>query len=310
MSFTTLKGFESVNQTDLFKTIQHNLVSFFDWGFLNKGAFSDVKLSRTNIFSIDRSTLKKETDPNFTDGQVYKTFTKNLVWESGLYSPYEPIQISGVYVNGSFKTPTTSGFEHYIDYKNGRVIFSSPLPTATVKMEYSYKTLDIKPSYEHPVISYLQTDKLYNTNVSNQSGVWGLLQQNKTQTTSIAIESVSRATYRPIELGNLNQWADVDIICHVFGSELDVNKYTNFISYQSDKTIFLYNIDDLVQSGMVPLDYRGAIHSNTRTYPDIINDFRFNRLYLGKATVSNPTNLGGTFHGTVRFQTESIGLLE
>ena len=141
-SYTTLKGFSSMADVDYQNIIQQNLINFFDWGFLDKGAFTNVRLSVADIRGSDRSKLYLVKDPNYTDGTVWSTFRENLVWESGLSCATQPIAISGVYINGAFKTPTTSGYQHYVDYVNGRVIFTNPLPlNSIVKMEYSFKNI-------------------------------------------------------------------------------------------------------------------------------------------------------------------------
>ena len=43
-SYTTLKGFSSMADVDYQNIIQQNLINFFDWGFLDKGAFTNVRL--------------------------------------------------------------------------------------------------------------------------------------------------------------------------------------------------------------------------------------------------------------------------
>ncbi len=311
MSYKALKGFNSIYETDDLNTIQQNVIMFFDWGFLNKGAFSSVYVGNTDIRTVNRSTLHRVSDPNYNDGQVWQAFHKNLVYESGLDWSTQPIQISGVYVNGAFKTPTASGYQHYVDYNNGQVIFDSALAgNPTVKMEYSYKHLNFTPAEAFPITQYLQSNTFSNTNFTSPSGVWSILQQSRAQLPTVAIESAGKAKFRAVELGNLIQWMDSDILLHVYGeTPQEVRKYLNFIGFQTDKTIFMVNIDTAAASGVFPLDYRGARNSGGLLYNELVDDFRVNRLYLGDAVVDGPHPLGGIYCGYVRFTCQTYGLL-
>lgn len=312
MSYKSLKGFNSIYETDDLTLIQQNLVMFFDWGFLNKGAFTDIRINGSgDIRGVDRSRLKKVSDPSYNDGQVWSTFRKNIVHESGLDWSHQPIQVSGVWVNGVFKSPTASGYQHYVDYNNGLVIFNTALTgTPTVKMEYSYKTLNITLAEGFPILQSLQTDSFSNTNISSTSGSWSILEQSKAQLPTIAVECTAKTKFRPVELGNLAQWMDTDVVLHVFAnSPQEVRKYVTYVGFQKDKTIFMVNLDDAAQSGVLPLDYRGAINSSGLPYTNLVDDFRINRLFLGNATLDGPYALGGIYHGYVRFTCESMGLL-
>jgi hypothetical protein len=274
MSYKSLKGFNSIYETDDLTLIQQNLIMFFDWGFLNKGAFSDVRISANDIRGTSRSTLAKVTDPNFTAGQVWSTFHKNLVSESGLSWSQQPIQISGVYINSSLKTSTTTGYEHYVDYINGQVVFNSALAgTPTVKMEYSYKTLNIVPAEGYPITQALQADTFSNTTLSKSSGSWSILEQSKAQLPTIAVECTNRSKFRPVELGNITQWMDTDVVLHVFANTpQEVRKLINYVAMQKDKTIYMVDIDLAVRSGVMPLDYRGAINARGRTYDYLVDN--------------------------------------
>lgn len=307
--YTSLKGFESISQTDLQTVIESNLIAFFDWGFLDKGAFSNVSMSQIDIRGSNRSTLQKVNDVNYGSNRVYATFHQNLVWESGLTTSSQPISISGVYVNGSFKTPTTSGFQHRIDYPNGLVIFDTARPNnAEIKMAFSYKNFLITKAEAVPILKEVQTrafDLTAPGYSSTSSGDWSRDPQARVQMPIVAIEVSPRVTLEPTELGNTAHWCKTDVLCHVFAENDEmVKKLSWVLASQKEKTIFLYDVDMAVESGVLPLNERGSYVPGGLTYPDLIESYKYNKLFFADASIQGPYRLGNVYHGIVRFKTE------
>lgn len=311
-SYTELKGFTSLSESDLQTAIETNLISFLDWGLLNKGGFTNVSLTSSNINSSNKSSLRKVTDTNFS-GSVWSTFHQNLVWESGLSTQNQPIDISGVYVNGSFKTPTSSGYQHYIDYTNGNVVFSSAISATTVKMEYSYKNVLVTKIDAVPILKEMQFRSFdisvngYNT---PSSGDWSILNRAKVQPPLIAIELAPSVSFTPLELGNTCQVAHTDVLFHVLAdNDETVKKLSWIISMQKDKTVFLYDIDAVAQSGYYGLDYRGAKSNNPKTYDYLVENLKFNKLTFSDMNIQNVKKIGSLYHGVVRGKTEVVTTL-
>lgn len=314
-AYTVLKGFDSISDVDIQNTIQQNVIAFFDWGFINKSAFTNVRLSQTDVRSSDRSVLKIVRDPNFANGRVWETFRENLVWEQNLNSTTQPISISGVYVNGTFVTPNTSGFQHYVDYVHGRVIFNTPLPiTSTVKMEYSFKTLNFTNLQVLPLIQYVQSNSfdLSTKNYAGQSGEWGLLTKERIQMPFVSVEVAPRGSQFPTELGSNINWTDIDVIMHIVTEDQsDCMKYSSFIFAQKDLTIFMFNLTQMNKSGVMPLDYRGVPIVNAMTYDKLVRDnsdggYAYNKLYFKDAILTGPNNIGTIYHAAVRFTMETV----
>jgi len=316
-SYTTLKGFNSISDTDVQSAILQNVISFFDWGFIDKGAFSNVRLNTADIRAKNKSKLKLVTDPNYTNGQVWSTFRENLVWESGVSCTTQPVQISGVYVNGAFKTPTTSGYQHYVDYTHGRVIFSSAISTSSVvNMEYSYKDIYFTTDDIIPLVKSLQENShVITSDFTANSGDWNILERTKTQMPLVSIEISPRTRFKPLELGNSAYWMETDILMHVLAEDSEAaRKLSNFISYQIDKTIWMFDINLIASSGAFPIDYRGAKTSHPLTYPSLVkhnNDggYRYNKLTFTDATLQGPTAVGTIFHSIVKFNTEVVSIV-
>jgi hypothetical protein len=316
-SYTTLKGFNSISDTDIQSAVLQNVLSFFDWGFIDKGAFSNVRLNTADIRAKNKSRLRLVNDPNYTNGQVWSTFRENLVWESGVSCTTQPVQISGVYVNGAFKSPTASGYEHYVDYNNGRVIFSSAISTSsTVNMEYSYKDIYFTTDEVVPLIKELQQGS-YNitSDFTVSSGDWSQLDRAKAQLPIVTFEVSPLTKFRPLELGSSAYWVDTDILVHVLAEDDEIaRKLSNFISYQIDKTIWMFDINLMASSGAFPIDYRGAKASNPLTYPSLVKHnnnggYRYNKLTFTDATLQGPTSVGTIYHSVVRFNTEVVSIV-
>jgi len=311
--YTSLKGFNSFNDVDISSESLQSVIMFFDWGFINKGAFSNVLLGHTDINSNNHATLRMVSDPNYSDGQVWETFRHNLVWESGLATNTQPISISGVYVNGSFKTPTTSSYQHYVDYNKGRVIFDSAIPTTSnVKMEYSYKTVTFDKLSMFPEPPELQTNPYtfqpgYD---SAQSGEWSTLLRR--QTPLVQIELSENTKYKPVSLGTGASYVYTDMLFHIFDyDDSTVSKLLSLISLQKEKTIYRIDMDLMVASGAFPLDYRGAKSSNPKTYADLINgNYRHAQLRFDDVVVIGAKNITRElYHGVVKFTTETIAVV-
>jgi len=309
-SYTTLKGFDSISDVDIESTIQQNIIGFFDWGFINKGAFTNVHLSTTDIRSNDKSILIPVNEAGKSSGQVWTTFRKNLVWESGLYTVSQPIQISGVYVNGSFKTPTTSGYQHYVDYVNGRVVFTTPIPTnSTVKMEHSYKNLLVTNLSVVPLIKEAQAHSfdISSEGYSVRSGDWTQYTNQIVQLPLIAVEMTPNASFSAIEIGQVNQYLDIDVILHTLAeSKSDAMKYAMGSASQQEKTIFMYNLTMMNASGALPLDYRGAKVVNPLTYEQLVREsrdggYRYNKLYFFNSRLVGPNPVGNLYHAATRY---------
>lgn len=296
--YTTLKGLTDFNQTQLLESLGQNMVMFFDWGLTNTGAFNNIKLSNSDINGGNKSELKLVDDPNFSTGKVWQLPSRNIVWESGVYNN-SAINISGVYLNSSFLPLNTSGnYAYNIDYRNGRVIFNSGLPASSnLKMEYSYKVIDIKEARESRLMQYMQLDNydLSTTQYINNSGEASILSPNKIQLPHIAIEVTPNVDMRPYELGSFTEFRDIDILCHVFTKEYSYkNKIGDILINQKDKGFFLLDLDLIARSGDFPLNYNGYKKTSVKNYAQLADtsnyreyQARFKSIYVSSNTYIN-----------------------
>jgi hypothetical protein len=168
-TYTRLKGIQNINDSTLCDQLESNLIEFFNWGLLCIGGFANAATGVVGVVGGDVSRLRPVIDPGYTDGQVWEGFRQNWVWESGIEYPVQPVQVSGVYVNGMFYPSNSVGqYAHHVNYPWGRIVFDTALPlTSVVQANYSYRLIvDVIPrrnifGYELGGTSTIQQDVLF-----------------------------------------------------------------------------------------------------------------------------------------------------
>ena len=132
-----LKNICSVRSKGVSEKIETNLVSYFDFGLLDKGGYFNIEINQTGDYISNLSSLTKVVDNR---GFTYWAGPKNWVYESGADNNgvNAPAQI---YLNGS-GTPYISGI---VNYREGHV-YNLPSATTGVKAEFSYKWVTVTSS--------------------------------------------------------------------------------------------------------------------------------------------------------------------
>lgn len=313
-----LSGFDYIGQPTLTDILRTNLITFFDWGFVDKGGYWNNTITTSGIYGGNWNKLKPVRDPNYTNGRVWGSKRKNWVWETGT-SKGTPIAISGIFVNDNF-LPYGSGY--YVDYINGQVIFDSARSLSdTVQLEYSFKWINVMDARAVPWIRKLQTqsfrvdDAMYIVS----SGENIELAQSRIQLPAVAIELVVDRRYKGHALGGYGKNAFTDVIYHVIAEDdTTVGHLLDIISMQDDKTIFVFSPERMANNNAFPLDSRGEISSGVLTYPNLVQPtgdggFRCtDKILNGKLTFSNTRASNGqwlnseVYTGTVRMTTEVV----
>jgi hypothetical protein len=295
-AYTKFNKVSHIGNTLLSSEIENNLKWFLDWGFLGIGAWSNVTMPTSGAFGGTFDTLRLVADPSYTNGQVWEGARKDWVWETGSsYEGYDPIQISGVYVNGVLKGTGDATYGHHYNYPLGRVVFDTALEsTDTVKVEYSYRNVQVYVADEAPWWDELQYNSLRvddSTYSMSGSGSWGILANHRVQMPAIVLEVVPRRRYTPYQLGDTSQIVRQDVVFHIVGeNRWWRNQLVDVLSYQMDSQIWLFKTDTLIDSGVYPLDYRGMKVSSPLNYDDIVETPEY-RSYLTRITDVNITEM-------------------
>jgi hypothetical protein len=281
-TFTSLHGVHSVAQPLLSEQLESNLLYFFQWGLLGIGAFENVTIPTSGAYGGDMHRLRKADDPNYDDGQVWEAFRRDWVWETGVDCPFQPIRVSGVYVDGHFHPATGVGpYAHAIDYPNGRVIFGSGLPTdSVVSCEYSYRNYHVTtadaPWWREIQQGSLRVDDTHF--LQEGSGAWSILSQSRVQLPAVVIEAVPRTSRYGTAIGGgttVGQEVRFDILAEDRSSR---NKLHDIITYQWNKRLVAFDKEAIVAADRFPLDPQGSPTSGALMYPQLLDQFGWRQL--------------------------------
>ena len=313
--YTKFNKVSHIGNTLLSSEIENNMKWFLDWAFLGIGGWSNVTMPTSGAFGGTFDTLRLVNDPSYSNGQVWEGARKDWVWETGSsYEGHDPIQISGVYVNGVLKGTGDATYGHHYNYPLGRVVFDNPISTSdTVKVEYSYRNVQVYVADEAPWWDELQYNSLRVDDTyysSTGSGSWGILANHRVQMPAIVLETVPRRRFKPYQLGDTSQFVQQDIVFHIVGeNRWWRNQLVDILSYQIDSQLWLFKTDTLIGSGAYPLDYRGMKVSSPLNYDDVVNtpQYRYLLARMTNMSITEMESYDARLHeGTVRATLEVV----
>jgi hypothetical protein len=289
-TYTRFKNIGSIQDLGITDQLIPNLTSFIDWGLLNADGFFNVSVGGSGAYVTDNSRLRPVQDRAFTQGRVWEGHRINWVWESGLEGSYQPIRVTGVHVNSVFYPSSTTGTNsHFVDYPNGRIIFNNAISTGSVvKAAFSYKWAKItdfeNPLFQQALHRAYRTDDNY---LNFGSGDRNLLGQARFEFPVVAIEIAPRQRRSPYQIGG-GEWIYQDVNFHILAEKKpDRNKLIDILAPQTDKTIYLYDINKIADSGRYPLNVNGSLASGALCYPALVEGQDVGGFRWRKATFEN-----------------------
>lgn len=322
-----------IGETLLMSQIETNMKTYLDWGLLEIGGFTNISISpslasSTQILSSNTNLLTSTfgqlgayggtfnklrlvDDPSYNLGQVWEGARKDWVWETGLTYDHQPINISGVYIDGSFYGTGDVTYSHHYNYPLGRIIFDSAIPTnSNVELNYSYRSVQTYIADQAPWWDEIQYDSYRvddPTLDSVGSGNWQILANHRVQLPAVIIEAVPRRSFRPYEMGNVSNYVYQDILFHVMAeSRWFRNQLLDIISFEKDRTIWLYDNNLVADVTGYPLDYRG-MRVGSNMYPDLVDNYRFKKARFYNMTVAEMQSPTSRLHrGVVRATLEIV----
>lgn len=308
-----LTGVGQIGRPALSSLLQAGVISFFDWGFTNVGAYTNVSIPTSGVYGGDKHILRPVQSRYKADGRVWEGHRGNWVWQSGVSQAVSPIEISGVFVDSAF-IAVGSGVS--IDYVRGQVIFPNAVATtSTVKCEYSYKRVNVLDAQDIPAFKRVQfrSERVDSSHyLQAASGDWHQAGQTRLQLPAIAVETVNRRKYRPYALGGY-QYADTDIVFHVLAEDAQTaNMLADHLSYQNEKTIWLIDLKRLGDDNAYPLNYDGTKNSGALSYPDLVSasgdgGYRWNKCRFYNAEIQGGDWVSDSLYNSrVRLTTEVV----
>ncbi len=317
--YTNLKGVQNVNRPLLNHTLESNIISFFRWGLLNIGGFSNVQVPTGGSQGGDFSKLRLSEDPDFIPGQVWEGVRSDWVYEHNIENNTQPIQISGVWVNQTFYPVSTppGNFSHHFDYPRGRVVFDTPIDAnSIVQCSYSYRMYHFTdadvPWYRQLMFnSFNPADPQFN---QTGSGQWAIPTDMRLQMPAIVVEAVPRRTIFPRQLGG-GTYTHQDILFNIFAeSNWDRKQLLDMITFQWEKTNNAYDLNAVDNLDKFPLDFNGMVVPSAVMYPDLVDpkgNTYFRKYTFRDIQVQDQQEILPLFMGTVRatieLETPDIG---
>lgn len=318
-------GIHKYSANDVTAQLENNIVSFLDDGLLRIGAFGNVVESVSNIYGSNMSQLRPIDTDGYTDYTVWQSARKNWVYEdiSGSGVDYTPIAFSGVTVSGTsgsafYPAPTgNSTLGYTINYKQGAITFDQAVPrTSTVTASYSYKLFDIEVANKSPIWKGIQSSSFDPTNFTTNyfaSGDFVIPSEHRTQLPTIIVESVNRSKNMPFRLGDTSLVSEQKVLLHVIAeNKSDRDKINDILNRQTTRTIPLYDINTLIESGTYPLNFDGSLNPSGLEYSEILanSDYRWISCRFKNITVSDMQFYGIELYGSTIEITNELVLLQ
>lgn len=270
-------GVTEYSQPYLSDQLEMNCQYFFDWCFLQMGAYENITTPLSGIYGGDFSRLRPVRDPNYNNGEVWEGARRNWVWETGIDRNTQPIRVSGVFINGNFQPVTGVGpYAHSIDYWNGRVIFDSAISTnSVVTCEYTYRYVNTYPAnMVDEFKKMLQTNSFRVDDVhflEFGSGSWNPHSRQRLQLPAIIVESIPKVTRAGgVSHGSNQQWTDQEMVWHIFANNnYDVKQLHDILTYQNDTAFQLFDKQSVIDNGQLGLNFNGSPNTGALMYPDL-----------------------------------------
>jgi hypothetical protein len=294
---TELNCLDSLSTYSYKEILEQNLISFFDWGFVNVGGFTNANIPTSGAYGGDFSRLRAVNDVRYSGTnsnlrRVWEAPRMNWVWETGLVSTTAPVNISGVFVGSTFYP--NSGGTFYIDYPHGHIVFNTGIAiNSVVRMAYSSKWIHVTSTENVPWLRLGQRSSFRADSAQflQGSGDYEWYGESRLQFPVVAVE-LARSHQTGYELGG-NHLAYDQVNFFVIAEDKGaVDRIADVIGRQNDKTVYLYDPNRLATNNAAPLNLNGSINSRL-TYPALVvysgdGGYRLTKGVLwGKTTLLN-----------------------
>lgn len=282
---TIFHGVYDISEDLLLNIVEANFKTYFDWAFLNLGAWFDAEIGEYTINSstVQQSQLIPVADEAYVDGQVWQGIRKDWVYETGCHPTTSPISISGLTVDGVWHPYPGGDFR--VNYPDGRVVFDNPIAIgSSVLMDYSYRNVQVYRASDAQWFSELQYASLNNSNADIQrmeDGNWSIAGNHRIQLPAIIIDPISRSNSIPYEIGSRELVISQDVGFYVVAeTKNERNKLLDIIRLQQGITLDLYNTNTVAQNEKYPLGPDLDKNPSGLMYPDLVRNYHYRKCYL------------------------------
>ena len=304
---TTFHNVTSITNKDRISILEDNVKSFLDWSFLHIGGFVNVNVPTSGISGGSFHVLKSSDDPSLKD-KVWQSPRKDWVYESGIvYESGSPISFSGIYLNNTFlPAPTGSGSYGYnVNYPLGQVVFNNPVSAkSNVTANYSYRYVQVYKSADSSWWKEVQKETYNPSNFNKQD--YSITSVHRVQLPAIIVELIPRMTQIPHQLGTTDNIIIQDVFLHIYTENANQrNTLMDILIHQKDKTMYLYDVNDVIKNNRYTLNKFGNINPSGYNYPNIIQNFPRYWCTIKDSTIGELNSLSSSlYNGIVRWSIE------
>lgn len=297
-SYTKLRGISNIGDSLLTDILGENLLSFFEWAFLEAGGFVNINVDSPGTpNTYGDETLVAIHKDGVVDGTIWQAPHADWCYETGLERSTQPTINTGIYINGTlYPTSSTTGtYAHYVNFKRGQIVFNSPIPTnSLLQAQYSYKLVSFFDNVE-----WFQSVIIDSMVDPTQSTALKTLEDNRIQTPFVVVECLPSSTETGLQLGSNALWVHQNILFHVVSSSKDeCDKIMDAIRLQKGETIYTYNVNSRRTSNDFNLDWKGSPIGGSM-YPDLITNYKWKQIWF-ENTNSTSSSQPPLFKGVVR----------
>lgn len=255
----------NVSDMSISEIVEANVISFLDWGFIDKGGFINVDVPKQGAYSSDLSVLDRYTDPR--DKSVYFRGNEGWIYQSYVSNQVQPYYQPLIYVDGVQATSSV------INYKDGTVtITPTPATTSVVQAKYSYKFATVGSSRK---ILNKKTLGYKNKRGDKRETTDGILPEILVPMPFLSVEVPPISSSRPFGLDRLGPRiytinAQIAVISE---TPSETARISDIICNQQGTNFKTFNPKSIVQSNDFPLNFNGTLNSGkthdqlAQTYP-------------------------------------------
>lgn len=265
----------NVSDISISEKVEANLISFLDWGFVDKGGYVNININQTGAYVDNRSILQKYSDPRSPNAKIYKG-AENWVYQTDTSASPSPNIIPLVYVNNTLDPSPT------INYRDGLVTPSINIPTnAVVKASYSYKWvtfLSSRKSYNTRRFNFRQN----RTDLNDPNGNVLAEMQIPLPCVSVDVPAVSKS--RPFGIDRLGPriytfFVDLSVLGETAS---EVSRISDYICVQQGTNFSTFDPKLVVSANDFPLNFNGTLNS-AKNHQQLSEDYPWSTIYIEQA---------------------------
>lgn len=298
---TTFHNVSSITNKNRISLLEDNVKSFLDWSFLHIGGFVNVGIPTSGVAGGSFHILKSSEDPVLKD-KVWQSPRKDWIYESGIvYESGSPIAFSGVYLNNTFlPAPTGSGSYGYnVNYPLGQIVFNNPVSSkSTVIANYSYRYVQVYKSSDNFWWKEVQKETYNPSNFNKQD--YSITSVHRVQLPAIIVELIPRTIQIPHQLGTVDNIIIQDVFLHIYTENANQrNILVDILLHQKDKTVYLYDVNDVIKNNKYLLNKFGNINPSGYNYPNIIQNFPSYWCTIKDSTIGELNSLSSSLYNAI-----------